>query len=290
LLALFREPEFQFDKLPYDEVAQIGVLIGLQFRTFDDFEFEKELLQEPNFRDLVFKIFVDYGRLNGKYGKWVQYLANFSGIDHESRIFINCIDAWRQILAKETIAQTTVKSLPNLSDELHPILYGRIFGLKLLLATTKKNKMLLLDQMQARLSIQPQFATELLYEPSVQALVTQNQELFEFLQSKQHLVNDIHLWYHYSQVAIHRVFQACAAIKEKQYQKAMNILNLIPYGHIRHGYREFIETYVSFFRWQIVKELKSKQEQKLKEEFLKYRLEINYPLLTDTYFENYFKD
>jgi hypothetical protein len=50
---------FQFKALPYDEVAQIGMLIGLHFREFHDREIEDVLLLEPNFRDLVLKIFVD---------------------------------------------------------------------------------------------------------------------------------------------------------------------------------------------------------------------------------------
>ena len=290
LQILFREPDFQFVNLPYDEVAQIGVLMGLHFRTFHDHDIEKSLLQEPNFRDLVFKIFVDYGRLNGKYGLWVQHLAGLDNLDSETRIFVNCIEAWRQVLAKEPILDIMMDEVPELSLDQHPILFGRIFGLKYLTTAKKRKKQQLLNQMQARLISQPQFITELLYEPAVQALVTQNEELYQFVDQHEHLVNDIKFWYHYSQVAIHKVFQVATAIQLKQYHKALTILKLIPFGHIRHGYREFIELYVAFFHWKISEALQNKDVQKLKQEFEHFRNEIDYPLFTDSYFENYFKD
>jgi hypothetical protein len=82
LVRLFQEPAFQFANLPYDEVAQIGVLIGLHFRNSAHSKLELRLLELPNFRDLVFKIFVDYGRLHQKYGVWLRHLLKLRGLDN----------------------------------------------------------------------------------------------------------------------------------------------------------------------------------------------------------------
>lgn len=290
LLLLFRDPSFQFEHLPYDEVAQIGVLVGLHFRNFDDFELEQKLLQEPNFRDLVFKIFVDYGRLNAKYGNWVRYLSSLDSLDPETKTFISCIEIWRRMLALEPISASMLKEIPVLSMAQHPILFGRIFGIQMCVSSSKSGRIQLIELMELRLAQEPHFATELLYEPAVQSIVTSNIELSVFVASKQHLINDIKYWYHFSQVSIHRVFQTSLLIKEKQFIKAQNILHNIPYGHIRHGYREFIELYVSFFRWKIANALGSKEQQELQANFIERRQKLNYPLFTDAYFEHYFDD
>jgi hypothetical protein len=102
LVELFRCPFFQFTKMPYDEVAQIGVLTGLLFRNYSNPEVEKRLLKEPNFRDLILKIYVDYARLNGKYGKWIDWLLKFKGLDEETVTFVRCIAIWKNYLQENT--------------------------------------------------------------------------------------------------------------------------------------------------------------------------------------------
>lgn len=288
LLNLFRDPTFQFANLPYDEVAQMGVLVGLYFRNFDDIELEKELLQEPNFRDLVFKIFVDYGRLDLKYGQWVNYLSGLKGIDSETDTFIKCLAIWRKMLTNESVDQVQISEIAPLSNKQHPILFGRIFGIRLLNTNNKQSRKRLHEIMRLRIAEQPQFVTELLYEPAVQSLVTGHQELRDFVAEYADLVHDIKFWYHFSQVSIHRVFQVSMLMRDKQFLKAKQILDNLPFGHIRHGYREFIEMYVEFFRWKIAFATGSLVEQELKENFIERRQKLNYPLFSDHYFEEYF--
>jgi hypothetical protein len=99
--------------------------------------------------------------------------------------------------------------------------------------------------------------------------------------------NNLHFWCHFSQVSIHRVFQASRLIEEGQFAKASSILEDIPYGHIRHGYREFIELYVSFFKLKIAERIGEPTELLLSQ-FQRYRLKINYPIFIEEYFTNYF--
>jgi hypothetical protein len=289
LRTIFECPEFQFGQLPYDEVAQIGVLIGLHFRNFDDIILECKLLDLPNFRDIVFKIFVDYVRMRGKYGAWIHYLSQQNDIDEETRTFIACLEAWRFILMQEKIPDTILLAIPVLSIEQHPILFGRIFSMKMLQAADKKEKKKLIAQIKKRLQLQPNYATELLYEPAVQGLVTRNPDLVQFVAKMHHLIHDIKFWYHFSQVSIHRVFEVSLHLADKQYTKAQSILENIPYGHIRHGYREFIEVYIAFFQLEIAKELNSGNIQPWKDNFEKCRKVLEYPIFTDAYFDNYFE-
>lgn len=288
ILRIFREPDFQFAALPYDEVAQIGVLIGLHFRNFHDQDLEEQLLLEPNFRDLVFKIFVDYGRLNQKYGKWIQFLLNQTNMDTETTVFIACLDRWRSYLMQEVPVEENTRLLPDLHIDQHPILFGRIFGLKMLLTKSKTSKRSYINQLTQRIHEQPQFVTELLYEPCVQCLVSRDPDLMKVVLNHTHLVNDIKFWYHFSQVSIHRVFQVSHLIDLEQYMKAKSILDAIPFGHIRHGYREFIELFVTFFNLTLAERLGEPTEF-LQGKFQIYRSKIVYPIFTDAYFETYFQ-
>ena len=288
LRLIFREPMFQFSALPYDEVAQIGVLIGLHFRVFDDRTLEQELLKEANFRDIVFKIFVDYGRLNQKYGQWLDYLDTCPQLDPETRVFISCLQIWRAFLHGRKIEPNDLKKLPNLTMNQHPILFGRLFGLKMLAARTQQTKLRLKQAMEARLKAEPHMTTELLYEPAVQALVLKAKTHEEIITGHMNSINQINFWYHMSQVAIHRVLQVKMLVHDGQYLVAQSILDHIPYGHIRHGYREFIELYVAFFRFQIALGLGEPTED-LELEFKNRRLRLSYPILTDAYFEAYFE-
>jgi hypothetical protein len=289
LLLIFRDPLFQFRALPYDQVAQIGVLIGLHFRTLNIKETEEVLLLEPNFRDLVFKIFVDYGRLNGKYGEWIDYLSGIEGLDQETTVFISCLQIWRSLLNNKAPDAGKLKSLPNLNLEQHPILFGRLFGLKMLATKLKKNKEQLIFEMDSRLHKEPHFVTELLYEPAVQALVLGSATHEKILLEHKTKINQIQHWYHLSQVAIHRVYQVKMHISNGQFSKAKSILDAIPYGHIRHGYREFIEMYVAFFRFKIAMGMGLPLDE-LEQDFENRRKRLNYPILSPAYFENYFRE
>jgi hypothetical protein len=289
LQLIFREPMFQFEALPYDEVAQIGVLIGLHFRAFNNTEFELALLNEPNFRDVVFKIFVDYAKLNGKYGQWINYLKQLEGLDLETQNFVKCLHVWKTALNNGRIEDSAFESLPELNSKLHPILFGRILGLRVLAAKSNAARKKGERAMQQQLDTHPDQATELLYEIAVQALVFRSEIHEALLWNNKAAITKVSFWYHLSQVAIHRVYQVKVSLQKQQFLKAKTMLAEIPFGHIRHGYREFIELYVAFFRWHIAKNL-NEPSLELELEFNSRKIKLNYPILDGHYFERYFDE
>lgn len=289
LQLIFREPMFQYALLPYDEVAQIGIIVGLHFRDFDHEELEKELLKEPNFRDLVFKIFVDYNRLNGKYGRWIDFLWSSVSLDPETKTFISALYIWRNHLNQQPISSGMMNELPSLSDEQHPILYGRVWGLKMLYAKSRKEQNQLISVMENRLKSEVKNTGELLYIPVVQALVLNTDNHKKIIMQYQSIIHQISHWYHVSLVAIHKIYQVKLFLDEHQFSKAKSILENIPFGHIRHGYREFLDVYISFFRLKIAIGLNENSEELLRE-FEQNRALLNYPLFNDAYFETYFSE
>jgi hypothetical protein len=287
LIELFRSPFFQFSQMTYDEVAQVGVLTGLLFRTYSNEESEKRLLKEPNFRDLILKIYVDYARLNGKYGTWIDWLLKFKGLDEETVTFIRCLSIWKRYLQSQPFLAKEMALLPDLKNEQHPILFGRLFGLKFLSADSANSRNSIIRRMKTRLKNFPESKSELLHEPAIQALVTRNKFLVRFV--NEHLKDnaEISRWYHLSQISILNVFQVSVLISKKEYAKAQSILENIAIGHIRYGYREFIDLYISFFRMRI-SDAMEKDTTELYLDFCEKRKKMNYAIFTDEYFHSYF--
>jgi hypothetical protein len=287
LVELFRCPYFQFSKMQYDEVAQIGVLTGLLFRTYSNTVTERRLLREPNFRDLILKIYVDYARLNDKYGKWIDWLLKYEGLDEETLVFIRCIAIWKVVLKSKGFLKSDLLLLPELKSNQHPILYGRIFGLNFLASENSNSRKSIVRKMKARLVKSPELRTELLHEPAIQALVTRNKNLIDFVYEHLQIITEIHHWYHLSQMSILNVFEVSVLISKKEFARATSILENIPVGHIRHGYREFIDLYISFFRLEISEGL-ARDTSELKIDFGVKRQRLSYEIFTDEYFQNYF--
>ena len=287
LVEIFQSPFFQFSEMTYDEVAQIGVLTGLLFRTYSNDEIEKRLLKEPNFRDLILKIYVDYARLNGKYGKWIDWLLKSKGLDEETVTFIRCLSIWKRYLHSQPFLTKDIALLPELNNEQHPILFGRLFGLKLLAAESANSRNAIIRRMKTRLKNFPESKTELLHEPAIQALVTRNDFLVRFVNVELLNSTDTSKWYHLSQISILNVFQVSVFISKKEFAKAQSILENIAISHIRYGYREFVDLYISFFRLKI-SEAKGKNTSELYLDFCQKRKKISYAIFTDEYFQNYF--
>jgi hypothetical protein len=287
LIEIFRSPFFQFSQMTYDEVAQVGVLTGLLFRTYSNEELEKRLLKEPNFRDLILKIYVDYARLNGKYGKWIDWLLKSKGLDEETVTFIRCLSIWKRYLDSQQFGTKEIALLPELNSEQHPILFGRLFGLKILSAESTKSLNSVVRRMKLRLKNFPESKSELLHEPAIQALVTRNKFLVRFV--SEHLKDnaEISRWYHLSQISILNVFQVSILISKGEYPKAQSIIENIAIGHIRYGYREFIDLYISFFKLKIAEALE-KETKEVLFDFSERRKKISYTVFTDEYFQDYF--
>lgn len=290
LIRILREPAFQFSNLSYDDALQIGGVVGLGFRDFSDEELEFQLLLEPNFRDIVFKVFVDYGRLFGKYGNWINFLYKQKNLDNETILFVTCLKIWRQLLENESLSESSLALLPDLELNQHPILFGRIFGIKMLTTDAELERTTFIQKMQARIKNEPHLISELLYEPRVQSLVFPTSTLGNWMKTFETLNIPVKLKYHFSHSAIQQVFQVGFLLKKQQYVKANNHLLNINLSAIRHSYQEFIEVYSSFFQLEIAKKLHQQDVNQLQSIFHQKRQLVACPLFTDAYFENYFDE
>lgn len=288
LLYLFREPEFQFTKMRFDDVSQIGVIIGLHFRNHSNIELEQALLREDNFRNLVLKSNVDYTQFNAKYGEWLDYLMSLKNLDRETSEFINVMVCFRQIMNEEPITREMIKKIPPLTEQQHPILFGRIFSLKIILAKGKtelKRNLLLMEQ---RLEKEQRFQIELLYVPAIQSLITQNHHLTEFTIKKLSELLVPEQWYQISLISIQQIFLASRAINNGDYNTATALIANNPIEHIRFGYKTLMDLFICFFQIEIAKH-QQEDTQLLDLQFENKRRKVNMTLFSESYFQNYFK-
>jgi hypothetical protein len=288
LVRLFQEPEFQFLNLNFDDVSQIGVILGLHFRNNTNIETEKLLLQQVNFRDLVVKSNVDYTQFNSKYGAWIQYIASLKGIDQETKQFVNSIRPFMFLLNEESIPTGVMNKIEDLTEKQHPILFGRIFCLKMILAKDQRERLKYVALMKKRLNKEPHFQAELLYVPAIQSILTKNPCLSDFTYSHLQRQPIAQHWYQISLISIQQIFIAARLIEKKEYYLAQSLIAHNPIDQIRFGYKEIMDLFITFFKIKIAVHF-NEDIAVLEARFNCLLQRINLPLLSKPYFERYFE-
>lgn len=289
LYSIFETEDFHFENLHFDIVSQIGSMVGLLFRDPQFLPISKKLLHSANFRNLVFKSFVDYTSFNGHYGQWVKYLNQLTEIDRETKAFVLCLNMLIGKLNRTPMSTELKDALPSFMQEWHPILRGRIFAITFLQEDDERRRLEYLKQFNAIIETQPDLKQELLYIPTVHSLLFPDFLLSEFIYDHLEKGNKINFWYQLSLVSIEQVFSVSMLIRNKDYEQARHKLQQLTIGQIRHGYKNLMELFLSFFSLCVEKKLNN-CDKKLELQFIERRQKLNYPLFTDSYFETYFAD
>jgi hypothetical protein len=278
--------KWSFANLPYEIALKIGVVVGRQFRFFHDEVLEQELLRIPLFRDLVLKMFVDYSGLNKKYGTWISYVNQLPDIDEESLIFTNGVLVWKDLLNGKKLTSAHLKRIPSLSEDLHPILYGRVASLHLMLAKERKEKDKLFAAWTKIIELHPKRTLEYIFVANVKCLVFPSPEFSNFLYSCQKHASKVHFWYNLSQLNIYHLSLVQHAIFTNQRTLSRDILNKIDLSYVRYGYDEFLLLFVYLFQHELSQVPTEREE--LWQRLVDHAVYLNYPIFTDDYFKNYF--
>ncbi|MFM6947018.1 MAG: hypothetical protein ACKOWW_07745 [Flavobacteriales bacterium] len=288
VVQLFRAPAFQFANLSFDDASQIGVILGLHFNHFDHWEIEQLLLHEKNFRDLVLKTNVDYTRFNGKYGKWITYLSALPNLETDTAQFISSLKPFMFLLNKQSIPEQVLAQIPPLKVTQHPILFGRIFCLKIMLAPSNKQRRQLEGIMKKRLAATPELKAELLYVPAIHALLTKDKTLTDFVFTELQELPIAQKWYQISLISIEKIFLAAHHIQNQDFQAAKALLDSSPIEQIRFGYKLIVDIYITYFQLEIAKQ-HQQPTKNLQQQFKAKLSKVNLPLLSEEYFAGYFE-
>ena len=287
VLRLFQEPDFHFSNLHYDQVSQVGVILNMYFRNHHHPKLEKLLLGKENFLHLVVKSNIDYTQFNAKYGKWINYLELQTDLDAETLLFIRCIKPFMYIANNQSVTKAIIDRVPDLSSEQHPILFGRIFCLKIIFSEQQLEREYYIDLLEQRLQAEPSARAELLYVPAIHSLLTQEKYLTEFTEKALETTPPIFYWYQISLLGIEEIFLASRCIARKDFQTARQLLANNPIEKIRFGYKTIMDIMCTFFLIQ-VKEHFKEDDTLLKTQLAEKCSQINMPLFNQTYFDSYF--
>lgn len=287
VLRLFQEPEFHFSNLHFDQVSQIGVIINMYFRNHHHPKLEKQLLQEENFLHLVVKSNIDYTQFNAKYGKWIHFLERQIHLDTETLLFIRCIRPFMYIANNQSVPKAIAARVPDLALAQHPILFGRIFCLKMIFSKHAEQRASYIDLLQKRLQAEPSARAELLYVPAIHSLLTQEKHLTAFTENALEHLPPIFHWYQISLLGIEEIFLASRCIARKDFKTARHLLANNPIEKIRFGYKTIMDIMCTFFQIQIGRHF-HEDTAILQDQFAQKCGQIDMPLFNQYYFDTYF--
>lgn len=286
LQVILVQDEWSFANLPYELALKIGVVVGRQFRFVDDEVFEQELLKIPLFRDLILKMFVDYSSLNKKYGRWISYVNKLPNIDKESLIFTNGVLIWKDLMNGLELTSEHLARVPQLSEDLHPILYGRVAALYLMTEISVEERIQLFSAWFDLIKKHPERTLEYIFVSNVQCLVFPSPDFSNFLYSFKKHASTVHFWYNLSQLNIYYLSLVQHAIFTEQRTLARDILEEIDLSYLRYGYDEFLLLFVYLFQHELCLDPNEKNE--LWQKLLDHAAYLNYPIFTEEYFRGYF--
>ncbi len=130
---IFRLKALNFNSFSYYEVLKLGNSIGLLIRKKS--KIDPILLNNINFLECVFLIFVDYSSLNTYYGDSLKIIKK-NNFKYDITLFSSALLEFRNFLNNKNVNKITFKA--SKTKRLHPILSGRLLSLKLLSADSNK--------------------------------------------------------------------------------------------------------------------------------------------------------
>ena len=201
-------------------------------------------------------------------------------------IFTNGILIWKDLLNGLTISTEHFERVPKLSEDLHPVLYGRIAGLHVISKVTLEERKQLYSNWTILIKKQPERTLEYIFVSNVQCLVFPMLDFSQFLISFEKHASTVHFWYNLSQLNVYYLTVVQNAIFVGQLEKAITYLNQIDLSYLRYGYDEFLRLFVYLFQHQLCQETAEKED--LWRQLLDHATYLNYPIFTEEYFRDYF--
>jgi hypothetical protein len=224
--------------------------------------------------------------LNKKYGKWISFVNQLPDLDEESLIFTNGILIWKDLLNGLKISSEHFERIPKLSEDLHPILYGRVAGLYVISKVTLEERKQLYTHWSYLIKKHPDRTLEYIFVSNVQCLVFPLMDFSHFLVSFEKHASQVHFWYNLSQLNVYYLSLVQNAIFIGQTEKAQRYLHQIDLSYLRYGYDEFLRLFVYLFEHELCQEVIEKEA--MWQRLLDHATYLNYPVFTEEYFRTYF--
>ena len=274
---LFKLKALNFDSFSYYEVLKLGNTIGLLIRKKP--KLYQHLLNNINFLDCIFLIFVDYSSLNKYYGDWLKAIKK-NNIRNDITIFSSAVLEFKNFLNNKATNEINIELVNE--KQIHPILRGRLLSLKLFSADSNKSLGILKTYNKCHKSKGNLISHY--YELFTTSILLKNLEIMSFLVDK--VESKIDFYYQNSQ--LNSFYLMCLFYyrlkgdkkNENKFFKSFKI------SECRYSYEEFINLIYLIYLYD--RSTTKAEKLNIRTSYKTLNKELKYPYFSDAFLLKYF--
>ena len=274
---IFRLKALNFNSFSYYEVLKLGNSIGLLIRKKS--KLEPIFLNNINFLECVFLIFVDYSSLNKYYGDSLKIIKK-NNIKYDITVFSLALLEFRNFLNNKNVNKITFKA--SKTKPLHPILSGRLLSLKLISADQNK-RLRILNTYHKSLLTKGNIISHY-YELFTTSILLKNIEIMFFL------INRITLKveFYYQKTHLNSFYLMCLFYYKLtgDIENETKFLKSFKLSGCRDSYKEFIDLIHLIYLYDSTTTRANKK--KIKTRYLNLSKKLNYSYLSEDFLLKYF--
>ena len=274
---IFRLKELNFNSFSYYEALKIGNSIGLLIRKKS--KIDLQLLNNINFLECVFIIFVDYSSLNKYYGDSLEIIKK-NNVREDITLFSTAVLEFKNFINNKVFNPINVNA--TYKKQLHPILSSRILSLELLSADQKK-KLGILNAYHTSNLIKGNLTSHY-YELFTTSILLKNTEIMFFLISKINLKVE----FYFQKTHLNSFYLMCLFYYKLigDVENETKFLKSFKLSECRDSYKEFLTLILHVYLYNNTNEKTKKRNIKAQYKILSKKL--NYPYFSDAFLLNYF--
>ena len=274
---IFRLKALNFNSFSYYEALKIGNSIGLLIRKKS--KIDLQLLNNINFLECVFIIFVDYSSLNKYYGDSLE-IINKNNVREDITLFSTAVLEFKNFINNKVFNPINVNA--TYKKQLHPILSSRILSLELLSADPKK-KLVKLNAYHTSHLIKGNITSHY-YELFTTSILLKNTEIMFFLISKINLKVE----FYFQKTHLNSFYLMCLFYYKLtgDVENETKFLKSFKLSECRDSYKEFLTLILHVYLYNNTNEKSKKRNIKAQYKILSKKL--NYPYFSDAFLLNYF--
>jgi hypothetical protein len=274
---IFNLKALNFDSFSYDEVLKLGNSIGLLIRKKN--KLHPLLLNNINFLDCVFLIFVDYSSLNKYYGDALEIIKK-NNIRYDITLFSTSVLEFRNFINNVELENLNTNRLYK--KQLHSILIGRLLSLKLL--SLDSNKTLgILNAHHKSLTLKDNLINHY-YELFTTSILLKNLEIMNFLISR--ITQKVE--FYYQKTHLNSFYLMCLFYYKLtgDIENETKILKSFKLSDSRHSYEEFINLIYLIYLYDSTTTKTTKMN--IRTRYKSLNKKLNYPYFSEDLLLNYF--
>ena len=274
---IFNLKALNFDSFSYDEVLKLGNSIGLLIRKKN--KLHPLLLNNINFLDCVFLIFVDYSSLNKYYGDALEIIKK-NNIRYDITLFSTSVLEFRNFINNVELENLNINRLYK--KQLHSILIGRLLSLKLL--SLDSNKTLgILNAHHKSLTLKDNLINHY-YELFTTSILLKNLEIMNFLISR--ITQKVE--FYYQKTHLNSFYLMCLFYYKLtgDIENETKILKSFKLSDSRHSYEEFINLIYLIYLYDSTTTKTTKMN--IRTRYKSLNKKLNYPYFSEDLLLNYF--